>query len=450
MTSDIMQAIEQMGREKGIDIEIIVGALEDAITTASRKHYKSDENIVTKLNRETGVIDVYVRKNVVDSVENEATETTLAAARRLDPAAQVGGTVDIHLSTKGLGRIEAQAAKQVIFQKVREAERDIVYLEYAPRVGEMLNGTVKRFERGDVVLDIGKAEAILPRRFQSRAEVYAHGERVRGIVVEVSKHSKGPQVVISRTDPYLVVRLFEMEVPEIYDGTVTLRNAVREPGDRAKVAVSTREKDVDPVGACVGMKGSRVQAIIRELRGEKIDIVPWSEEVTQFAAAALNPAKVGRVTVADAASRVLQVVVEDAQLSLAIGKRGQNVRLASRLIGWRIDIKSEEERKKEAARIMMVMGRRATAVSEIPGVAEKVAQRLMDAGYKTVEDLVSASLAALVQVPSVGAKSAEKIKTAAQQFLDRPVEADPPVVTAPASEARVPASEPGPGEGHED
>ncbi len=249
--------------------------------------------------------------------------------------------------TDVLGRIAAQTAKQVIFQKVREAEREIIYAEYNKRVGEVINGIVKRFEQGDIIVEVGRVEAILPRKEQSRAESYTQGDRLRAVIRGVSKSAKGPQIVLSRTDPALLIKLFEQEVPEIYDGTVMIRGAVREAGDRAKVAVFSRERDIDPVGACVGMKGTRVQAIIRELRGEKIDIVEWSEDPVQFVMNGLSPAKVQRVTIVDDRDKVMEVVVEDKQLSLAIGKKGQNVRLAAKLTGWRIDIKSEEEKRKE-------------------------------------------------------------------------------------------------------
>ena len=249
--------------------------------------------------------------------------------------------------TEDLGRIAAQTAKQVIFQKVREAERENVYAEYSHRVGEVVSGMVKRFENGDIIMELGRVEAQLPRKEQSRAENYTVGDRVRAVIRGVNRSAKGPQIVLSRTDPALLIKLFEQEVPEIYDGTVMIRGAVREAGDRAKVAVYSRERDVDPVGACVGMKGTRVQSIIRELRGEKIDIVEWSEDPILFVTNAISPAKVQRVSIVDDAEKVMEVVVEDKQLSLAIGKKGQNVRLAAKLTGWKIDIKSEEEKRQE-------------------------------------------------------------------------------------------------------
>src|ERR671925_743636 len=287
-------------------------------------------------------------KGIEADVTNPATEISLKEAQELyGEEAEVDMEIEFPKRTDVLGRIAAQTAKQVIFQKVREAERDNVFAEYNQRIGEVINSTVKRFETGDLVVEIGRIEAVLPRKEQSRAESYTPGERIRAVIKGVNRGAKGPQIVLSRTDPALLIKLFEQEVPEIYDGTVIIRGAVREAGDRAKVAVYSRERDVDPVGACVGMKGTRVQAIIRELRGEKIDIVEWSEDAVGFVTNALSPAKVQRVTIVDDREKVMEVVVEDKQLSLAIGKKGQNVRLAAKLTGWRIDIKSEEEKRKE-------------------------------------------------------------------------------------------------------
>ena len=289
-------------------------------------------------------------KTIVDEVTNPATEISIAEAKEMygaDAEVEVGYQIEFPKRTDVLGRIAAQTAKQVIFQKVREAEREIIFAEYNQRVGEVMNGIVKRFEQGDIIVEVGRIEAILPRKEQSRAESYTQGDRLRAVIRSVGKSAKGPQIVLSRTDPALLIKLFEQEVPEIYDGTVMIRGAVREAGDRAKVAVYSRERDVDPVGACVGMKGTRVQAIIRELRGEKIDIVEWSDDPVAFVTNALSPAKVQRVTIVNDPEKVMEVVVEDKQLSLAIGKKGQNVRLAAKLTGWRIDIKSEEEKRKE-------------------------------------------------------------------------------------------------------
>src|SRR5918993_1166918 len=348
MQNPLMQTIEALAKEKGIEPDTIITAIEDAVLTASRKYYKTSENLKTRFNQETGQVDLFAIKHIVPEVANEAIEISLQEAQELyGEEAEVDMEIEFPKRTDVLGRIAAQTAKQVIFQKVREAERENVFAEYNQRVGEVMNGLVKRFEQGDIIVEVGRVEAILPRKEQSRAESYAQGDRVRAVIRAVGKSAKGPQIVLSRTDPALLIKLFEQEVPEIYDGTVMIRGAVREAGDRAKVAVYSRERDVDPVGACVGMKGTRVQAIIRELRGEKIDIVDFSDDPVQFVMNALSPAKVQRVTIIDDKDKVMEVVVEDSQLSLAIGKKGQNVRLAAKLTGWRIDIKSEEEKRKE-------------------------------------------------------------------------------------------------------
>ena len=339
-----------------------------------------------------------------------------------------------------LGRIAAQTAKQVIFQKVREAERENIFAEYNQRIGEVVNGTVKRFENGDIILEIGRVEAVLPRKEQSRAESYAPADRVRTVIKGVNRSAKGPQIVLSRTDPALLIKLFEQEVPEIYDGTVMIRGAVREAGDRAKVAVFSRERDVDPVGACVGMKGTRVQSIIRELRGEKIDIVEWSEDPIAFVTNALSPAKVQRVSIVDDRERVMEVIVEDKQLSLAIGKKGQNVRLAAKLTGWRIDIKSEEEKRREVEAQFEDLeaagrgggdrrdGRRGRADGggdasadgapplpyTLAGIGDKTVRKLVEAGSRRVEAVAAATAEQLSELPGIGDKTAEKILAAAR------------------------------------
>ena len=347
MNNALQQTIEALAKEKGIEADVIITAIEDAVLTASRKFYKGDENLRTKFNPETGQVELFAVRTIVDEITSPETEIALSEARELyGDEAEVGMEIEFPKPTDVLGRIAAQTAKQVIFQKVREAERDNVFDEYSGRLGEVVYGLVKRFESGDIVVEVGRVEALLPRREQSRAENYTTGDRVRAVIKDVNKNTKGPQIILSRTDAVLLIKLFEQEVPEIYDGTVVIRGAVREAGDRAKVAVASKEREVDPVGACVGMKGTRVQAIIRELRGEKIDIVEWSDDASMFVTNAISPARVQRVSVVDDAERVVEVVVEDRQLSLAIGKKGQNVRLAAKLTGWKIDIKSEEEKRR--------------------------------------------------------------------------------------------------------
>jgi len=417
MNNPLMQTIESLAKEKGIEPEVIISAIEDAVLTASRKYYKTEENLRTKFNPETGQVELYAVKTIVEEVTEPATQISLAEAQELyGDEAEVDMEIEFPKPTDVLGRIAAQTAKQVIFQKVREAERENVYAEYSQRIGEVVNGTVKRFENGDIVAEFGRIEAVLPRKEQSRAENYAVGDRVRAVIKAVNKNAKGPQIVLSRTDPALLIKLFEQEVPEIYDGTVVIRGAVREAGDRAKVAVFSRERDVDPVGACVGMKGTRVQSIIRELRGEKIDIVDFSEDPVSFVTNAISPAKVQRVSIIDDAERVMEVVVEDKQLSLAIGKKGQNVRLAAKLTGWKIDIKSEEEKRREVE--AQFAGFEAAASDEVTIAVEGVDQAALDsvseAGFDTLERLAAASVEDVTSATGMDAQTAERVIAAAR------------------------------------
>src|SRR5512134_1844314 len=406
--------LRQVAREKEIDYERWVAALEDAMASAAKKQHRIKEPVRAHWNGDTGKFDAWIVKKVVELVEDPAAEWTVEEAQPHKADAQVGDEILIPISTEGLGRIAAQSAKQVLYQRVREAEREKVYNEYIDRVGEVVNGTVKRFERGDIIVDLGRTEAVVPRNEQARHERYSQGERIRAVIVDVHKQPKGPQIVLSRTDPRLLVKLFETEVPEIYDGTVVIKNAVRAPGERAKVAVYSRERDVDPVGACVGMKGSRVQSIIRELRGEKIDIIEYSDDLVTFAQSALAPAKITRVSVTHQGEVPhLDVIVEDEQLSLAIGKRGQNVRLASELIGCRIDIKSESDVKDEVADALARMLQSATSrptpeappefdVAQAPGIGAKTAEKLKHAGFSTLEALLAATPQTLQEVEGVG------------------------------------------------
>ncbi|MGD8328448.1 MAG: transcription termination factor NusA [Acidobacteriota bacterium] len=414
----LLQTIEQIGREKNIPPDVIIEAVEEAMAVASKKYYKTEEDLKAKLNRETGEVEVFAVKEVVDEVEDRDLEISEARAHQFDEDAKVGDFVHIPMETEDLGRIAAQAAKQVIFQKVRDAERENIYDEFVERAGELITGLVKRFERGDMIVDLGRTEGLLPRREQSRAEHYNIGDRIRVVIVDVLKVSRGPQVVVSRVHPDLLIRLFEMEVPEIYDGTVSIKGAVREGGDRAKVAVHSSEPDVDPVGACVGMRGSRVQSIIRELRGEKIDIVQWSPDMQQYAINALKPARVNRVTVIDGEERHLEVVVDEDQLSLAIGKRGQNVRLAGKLLNAKIDIKSEEDKKREVERALAQMAVREESIEILDGVGEKTAEALVAAGIKNIGDVVDAGPEGLEAIDGIGPVGAANLLVSAKEHLD--------------------------------
>ena len=417
MSNPLQQTIEALAKEKGIEPDVIVTAIEDAVLTASRKYYKSTENLRTKFNHETGQVELFSVRQIVEEVTDPLTEISLAEAQELyGDEAEVDMEIEFPKPTDVLGRIAAQTAKQVIFQKVREAERDNVYALYSDRVSEVIGGTVKRFENGDIVVDTERVEALLPRREQSRAENYTTGDRIRAVIREVNKNTKGPQIILSRTDPTLLVKMFEQEVPEIYDGTVTIRGAVREAGDRAKVAVHSRERDVDPVGACVGMKGTRVQAIIRELRGEKIDIVEWSEDPVVFVTNAISPARVQRVTVVDTEESIVEVVVEDRQLSLAIGKKGQNVRLAAKLTGWRIDIKSEEEKRREVeAQFEELEEGDEAGTLMLPGLDETQLLRLSEAGLDTADRLLDVDTAALAEVAGVDESAARDLQATVRE-----------------------------------
>ncbi len=438
-TSLLYQTIDQLSREKGIDPQIIISAVEDAILVATRKYYKSSEDLQSHFNKDTGTVEVFAVKKVVEQVADADRELTLEEARKYDPGAALEGEVRIPKATDVLGRIAAQTAKQVIFQKVREAERDTVYAEYNQRIGELVNCTVKRLEGPEVIVDLGRTEARMPRKEQSRLESYQIGDRLRAVITQVDRAARGPQVVVSRADAMMVQKLFEMEVPEIYDGTVVIRAIAREAGERTKVAVFSKDPDVDCVGACVGMKGMRVQSIIRELRGEKIDIIKYHEDPIAFAANALSPAKINHVSVVDAEQKHLEVIVDDAQLSLAIGKKGQNVRLAAKLLNWHIDIKSEEEKRQEIESQMAAMARRGAAISELKGLGDKTLQKLRDHGVETVEQLAQMTPAELTEIPGIGEKTVDRIRRVVTEYFEQGLPSDEDA--AQAEEAVAPPAE---------
>jgi N utilization substance protein A len=467
MKLEINTLVRQVAAERDIEPEKLVEAIAEAISSAARKHFRQ-RNVLTEIEPESGEVQCWVVRDVVEEVEDPETELTLEQARQTDPEAQIGTPVKLDsLDTSLLGRIAAQSARQVLFQRVREAERAVVYRNYAGRVHEMINGIVKRIDRGSIIVELGDTEGIMPRNHQVRHERYSQGDRVRSVVVDVTMDASRPQVVLSRTDPALLEKLLEMEVPEIYDGTVVIKKCVREPGERAKVAVFSKDRDVDPVGACVGLKGSRVQAITRELKGEKIDIIPWNSDLVTFAQNALAPAKINRVAVRqepilvtmideqgndildekgepstqEARETVLDVIVGSEQLSLSIGKRGQNVRLASKMLGCRIEIKSEESVKDELASALASMLREMEGVAEeeaVPPVGpvaesidyselipleelamltERLRERLEGHAIHTVQDVLARDAAELSTIPGIGPVTAQKLLDMAQRAL---------------------------------
>ena len=450
MSQELIHVIDQISKEKGISKEMVIEAVESALVSAAKKKYGA-QRIAVQIDPKRGDIVMYAYKKVVQDVVNADEEITLDEALTLYPEAQMDGEVPLQVEFQGFGRIAAQTARQVIVQKVREAERDVIFKEFNDKIGQLVNGIVLRHEKGAYYIDLGKTEAVLPAREQVPRESYRRGDRVRAFVMEVRDTSKGPQVVLSRAHPDFVSRLFEMEVPEIYENIVEVKGVVREAGDRTKIAVSSKESQVDPVGACVGMKGSRVQAVVRELRGEKIDIIPWSEDPRIFIAKALSPAVVEKVGVTEE-DRSALAVVADSQLSLAIGKKGQNVRLAAKLTGWKIDILSEseydQERQKEreqeieaaiveetrkmaveteAAETLEAQATESDAANAetgvdltvIDGVGQKTAEQLKASGYDTVEKIAAMSDEEILAVPGIGEKTAQKILVSARALLGK-------------------------------
>jgi transcription termination/antitermination protein NusA len=437
----IYQSIEMLSKEKGIDVQIVLDAVKDAMLIAARKHFRTEEDYVADVDDKSGALRLYAVKKVVEQVADPVKEITLAQALKIKPDAEIGSELRIEKPTEALGRISAQTAKQVIFQKVREAERETVYAEYSGRVGELVNCTVKRIEGPDLILDMGKTEARLPKKEQSKLESFTIGDRVRCVIRLVDKSSKGPGVVVSRAAPELVMRLFEQEVPEIYDSTVVIKGCAREAGERTKIAVHSRDRDVDSVGACVGMKGMRVQSIIRELRGEKIDIIEFSDDSVTFATHALSPAKISRVSIVDAADKHMEVIVDDSQLSLAIGKKGQNVRLAAKLLAWKIDIKSEEEKRQEVESQMAALTVPGAPVSVLIdyGLGDQLAEKLLEAGVSTVEKLGSMTPEQLEEIPGIEPELVEKIQLAVNHYYSQFEQTESG--GAPAPEAAVEVQE---------
>lgn len=414
MNMNLANIIDQVGKDKGIDKYILIEALETALLKAAEKRFGPTKVIEAHYQEELGEIELFLFKTVVEEVTDPDTEISTDAAKELDPEAILGDSIGVKLDSKEFGRIDAQTAKQIIIQKVREAERNIVYNEYSSKRGEIVTGIVQRFEKGDIIVDLGRAEAILPKKEQVRREGYRQGERVRGIILEVKTEARGPQVTLSRTHPGFIMKLFQNEVPEIYEGIVEIKGAAREPGDRAKIAVVSHNSDVDPVGACVGVKGSRVQAVVQELKGEKIDIVHWSDDPAIFVKNTLSPAQISRV-ITDDGAHAMEVIVPDDQLSLAIGKKGQNVRLAAKLTGWKIDIRTESESKGGKEKLspdevlkmeMQAVGEReakekAAAIAEISGslaVSEETAAALIAAGFSHSESLSEITREELEQI----------------------------------------------------
>lgn len=409
MITELIRVIDQVSREKGVDREVLIKTIEEAVRAAARKKLGQNYDLEVSFNEEMGEIEIFEFKEVVEEVTNENIEISLEEAKEIDPESEVGDSLGIKMDTDVLGRIAAQSAKQVIMQRLREAERDIVYDDYKDRRGEIIHGIAQRFDKGAIVVNLGRTEAELPVKEQIPKESYKQGDRVRAYILDVKQFSRGPQIVLSRTHPNFLSALFENEVPEISEGIVKVVQVAREPGSRAKIAVTSKDGDVDPVGACVGMKGSRVQAVVQELRGEKIDIVTWDPDPAKFICNALAPAEIVRVIV-DEANQTMEVVVPDDQLSLAIGKRGQNVRLASKLSGWNLDVTSETNYN-------AALKAAYNSLLQLDGVGEATASNLYQQGFRSMEEVAEASVSDLMQVGGIGEEKAGKIIESAIQVM---------------------------------
>ncbi len=428
--NDLSKVIDQVGKDKGIDKAVIVDAVKQAMLVAARKKYGTYREIEAQYNEETGEVELYEFKEVVlrEKFIDEEVEIPLDEALKLDPGAQLDDSIGIKLESGDLGRIAAQTAKQIILQKVRDAEREIIFSEFEERKGEVASGIARRVEKGAIVVDLGRTEAHIPPREQIPGEIFKPGDRIQGYLSEVRQTTRGPQIIMSRADSRYLVKLFEMEVPEIYDDIVEIMSAAREPGQRAKIAVRSNDNSVDPVGACVGMKGSRVQNIVQELRGEKIDIVLWDEDVTRFACNALAPAEIAKVYL-DEENKEMEIVVPDSQLSLAIGKKGQNVRLAAKLTGWKLDIistTSVQSRTAESIFNLMLL----------PGMNETMAQNILQSGFGSFQSLAKASAEEIMTIPGYEDQDkAQKLISDAAALIEKYKEQGLPVPTSPQLQA---------------
>ncbi len=409
MASDLLKVLEQVGREKGVEKDTLIQTLEEAVKAAARKKLGQNYDLEINFNEELGEIEIFEFKEVVEEITNPNLEISLEEAHEHDPDAVIGDSIGMRMETDELGRVAAQSAKQVIMQRLREAERNIVYDDFKDRRGEIIHGIVQRFDKGAIIVNLGKAEAELPVKEQIPKESYKQGDRIRAYILEVKQFSRGPQIILSRTHPNFLSMLFENEVPEISEGIVSIIQVAREPGSRAKIAVTSRDVDVDPVGACVGMKGSRVQAVVQELRGEKIDIVTWDTDPAKFICNALAPAEIVRVIV-DEANHSMVVVVPDDQLSLAIGRRGQNVRLASKISGWNLDVTSESEYNKDLKDSY-------NSLLSLEGVGEAIATDLYQEGFRSIEDIASTSVDELANIDGLSKKDAAELIVTAKEYL---------------------------------
>ncbi|MCD5391083.1 transcription termination factor NusA [candidate division NPL-UPA2 bacterium] len=409
MSENLLGILDSMGRERGIDREILIEAVEAAILSASKKAFKSMPEARVSIDRTTGKIGVFSSKKVVDRVTHPSEEIGLTEVRQINPDLKMGDECEVEVTPRDFGRIAAQTARQVIIQKIREAERDNIYREYEEKQGEITTGAVERFEHGDVIIDLGNTEALLPQRERCPGENFRQGDRITAYILEVRKASRGPQIILSRTHPGLVRKLFELEVPEIHQGAVEIKSVAREPGERSKVAVSTSMENVDSVGTCVGVRGTRIKSIMRELRGERIDIVRWDEDPVTFITNALSPAKIMDIKI-NSAERQSDILVSDEQLSLAIGKKGQNVRLAAKLTGWRINIRGQSEAQVEKEKTVL-------SLTKLPGVGRGLAEALSQAGFHDLKQLAGAEIKKLTEAPGIGKKKAEKIIVAAKEIL---------------------------------